>query len=108
MLVPRFRAMLVGTVLLLSGAVSYSTYEPVRPDLPRPDINLTPTRPWIALTFDDGPHPVMTEKLMAMLKEEGVPATFFVVGKMAVRYPGIVQEMAREGHEVANHTFSHP
>ena len=39
------------------------------------------------LTFDDGPHPVMTERLLAMLKTEGVPATFFIVGKMAVRHP---------------------
>ena len=76
--------------------------------LTRPPVELLPPHPWIALTFDDGPHPVMTEKLLAMLKEEGVPGTFFVVGKMAVRYPWLVQEIARQGNEVANHTFSHP
>lgn len=107
MIVRRYHAILLGIVLLLCGAVSYSSWEPPVRHWPRPEINLVPKHPWIALTFDDGPHPVMTEKLMAVLKQEGVPATFFVVGKMAVRYPRIVEEMAREGHEVANHTFSH-
>ncbi len=77
-------------------------------NLRAPALDLAPRHPWIALTFDDGPHPVKTEQLLAMLKQEGVPATFFVVGKMAVRYPEIVREIARQGHEVANHTFSHP
>lgn len=107
MTVRRYHAILLGIVLLLSGAVSHSSYEPTRHQWPRPDISLAPPHPWIALTFDDGPHPVMTEKLLAVLKEEGVPGTFFVVGKMAVRYPWIVQEIAREGNEVANHSFSH-
>lgn len=108
MIFRRYHAILLGIFLLLSGAVSYSSFEPLRQSCPRPNLSLVPRHPWIALTFDDGPHPVMTEKLMTVLKREGVPATFFVVGKMAVRYPGIVEEMAREGHEVANHTFSHP
>jgi peptidoglycan/xylan/chitin deacetylase (PgdA/CDA1 family) len=108
MILRRYHAILLGIALLLPGAVSHSSYEPPRHQWPRPDISLTPPHPWIALTFDDGPHPVMTEKLLAILKQEGVPGTFFVVGKMAVRYPGIVQEIAREGNEVANHSFSHP
>jgi len=108
MVIRRYQAILFGIFLLLSGAVSYSSFEPLQQNWPRPELLTAPRHPWIALTFDDGPHPVMTEKLMAVLKQEGVPATFFVVGKMAVRYPGIVQEMAREGYEVSNHTFSHP
>lgn len=107
MILRRYHAIVLGIALLLSGAVSHSSYEPPRHQWPRPDISLVPPHPWIALTFDDGPHPVMTEKLLAVLKQEGVPGTFFVVGKMAVRYPQIVQEIAREGNEVANHTFSH-
>src|SRR5262249_15476096 len=89
-------------------AVSYSSWESPRHFLQRPEIDMAPRHPWIALTFDDGPHPAKTEQLLEVLKSEGVPATFFVVGKMAVRYPRIVREIARQGHEVANHTFSHP
>ena len=108
MIIRRYHVILLGIALLLPGAVSHSSFEPLRYLLPKSDVALTPKHPWIALTFDDGPHPVLTEKLMAVLKQEGVPATFFVVGKMAVRYPDIVRDMAREGHEVANHTFTHP
>jgi len=108
MIVRRYHAILFGIAFLLPGAVSHSSFEPFHHRWPRPELLMTPKHPWIALTFDDGPHPVMTEKLMAVLKQEGVPATFFIVGKMAVRYPEIVREMAREGHEVANHTFTHP
>jgi peptidoglycan/xylan/chitin deacetylase (PgdA/CDA1 family) len=108
MVVRRYHAILLGIMLLLSGAVSYSSREPLVHQIPQPDMSFSPQRPWIALTFDDGPHPIMTERLVNVLKQEGVPGTFFVVGKMAVRYPGIVQVIAREGNEVANHTFSHP
>ena len=108
MIIRRFEAILMGIALLLCGAVSHSSWEPASHHLLRPEIELAPRHPWIALTFDDGPHPVKTERLLEVLKEAGVPATFFVVGKMAVRYPQIVQEIARQGHEVANHTFTHP
>jgi len=108
MTIRRYHAILLGVALLLSGAVSYSSWESHPYQLSRPEIGVVPRHPWIALTFDDGPHPVMTERLLSALKDEGVPATFFIVGKMAVRHPEIVQEIARQGHEVANHTFSHP
>ncbi len=62
----------------------------------------------IAITFDDGPNPELTPKLLDMLKERGIKATFFVVGKNVEEYPGIVTRMATEGHEVANHSWSHP
>lgn len=61
----------------------------------------------IALTFDDGPHPAYTPKLLAILKAAKVKATFFVIGHMAQTCPDLVKRIAREGHEVANHTFSH-
>jgi len=95
-------------MLLLCGAVSHSSPELPNPFLLKPQIALEPRRPWIALTFDDGPHAGKTEQLLNVLKEAGVPATFFVVGKMAVRYPYLIREISRQGHEVANHTFSHP
>src|SRR5262245_22308785 len=101
----RTRAIGLGVLLLLSGAVSYSSWEPLPRRLPHPELDLFPQRPLIALTFDDGPHPRITKRLVEVLKEQGVPGTFFVVGKMAVRHPWIVQEIAREGNEVANHSF---
>jgi peptidoglycan/xylan/chitin deacetylase (PgdA/CDA1 family) len=61
----------------------------------------------IALTFDDGPDPVDTPKLLDLLREKGVKATFFVVGKRADQYPEIVRRAWAEGHLVANHTWSH-
>ncbi len=62
----------------------------------------------VALTFDDGPDPVDTPKLLDMLRDKGVKATFFVVGKRADRHPEIVRRAWAEGHLIANHTWSHP
>lgn len=67
-----------------------------------------PTRKEVALTFDDGPHPSWTPQLLALLKSLNVHATFFVVGKMVDRYPELARQEVEEGHELANHTFSHP
>ncbi len=62
--------------------------------------------PRIALTFDDGPS-IYTEELLDGLKERGVKATFFLIGKNAKEYPDIVKREAEEGHLVGNHTYSH-
>ena len=70
MIVRRYHAILLGIVPLLCGAVSHSSWEPSPArNLPRPEISLLPKHPWIALTFDDGPHPVMTERLLSVLKD---------------------------------------
>jgi peptidoglycan-N-acetylglucosamine deacetylase len=63
---------------------------------------------YIAITFDDGPNAQLTPKLLDVLKQRGIRATFFVVGKNVEEYPDIVGRMALEGHEVANHSWSHP
>jgi cellulose synthase/poly-beta-1,6-N-acetylglucosamine synthase-like glycosyltransferase/peptidoglycan/xylan/chitin deacetylase (PgdA/CDA1 family) len=62
----------------------------------------------IALTFDDGPDPAWTPKILDTLGHHKVPATFFVVGSETVRNPDLVNRTVREGHTVANHTMSHP
>lgn len=67
-----------------------------------------PHRREIALTFDDGPHPLATPLLLAILRTYGVHATFFVIGEHAVTYPYIMAEIAAGGHEVGDHTFHHP
>jgi peptidoglycan/xylan/chitin deacetylase (PgdA/CDA1 family) len=63
---------------------------------------------FIAMTFDDGPVPANTPRLLDMLKERGIKATFFTVGKNVQAYPNIVRRIISEGHEIANHTWTHP
>jgi peptidoglycan/xylan/chitin deacetylase (PgdA/CDA1 family) len=61
----------------------------------------------VALTFDDGPDPELTQELLALLMQERVPATFFLVGTRAEKSPHLVRQMAADGHETGIHTFSH-
>ncbi|MDB6139068.1 MAG: peptidoglycan-N-acetylglucosamine deacetylase [Verrucomicrobiaceae bacterium] len=62
----------------------------------------------LAMTFDDGPHPVNTPKLLDLLKARNIKATFFLVGERVKMHPEIVRRILAEGHEVANHTWTHP
>ena len=62
--------------------------------------------PRIALTFDDGPGPY-TERLLDGLKERGVKASFFLIGRSVKEYPEAVKRMEEEGHLIGNHTYSH-
>ncbi len=66
-----------------------------------------PNRPEIALTIDDGPHPVYTQKLLKILKDNHVHATFFVVGERAEQYPDLIRAEVAGGHEIGNHTYDH-
>lgn len=61
----------------------------------------------VALTFDDGPDPDYTEKLLDGLKERNVKATFFLLGKQVKKYPEIVKRMHEEGHLIGNHSYDH-
>ena len=61
----------------------------------------------VALTFDDGPHPPFTGRLLDLLKQFNVHATFFVVGRKVDAAPEVLTRMIEEGHEVANHTYHH-
>jgi len=64
--------------------------------------------PYIALTFDDGPSATLTPKLLDLLAAHQMKATFFVVGQNAADNPAILKRALREGHEIANHSWSHP
>jgi peptidoglycan/xylan/chitin deacetylase (PgdA/CDA1 family) len=64
--------------------------------------------PYIALTFDDGPSAALTPKLLDLLAAHHMKATFFVVGQNAADHPDILKRAFREGHEIANHSWSHP
>lgn len=61
----------------------------------------------IALTFDDAPDSIFTPKILDILKDKGVKATFFVVGWRVKAYPDVVKRIVTEGHVIGNHTFSH-
>jgi peptidoglycan/xylan/chitin deacetylase (PgdA/CDA1 family) len=61
----------------------------------------------IALTFDDGPHPAFTPKLLDILKGHGSKATFFMVGRVAQDHPELVRRVADDGHVIANHSWDH-
>ena len=63
---------------------------------------------YIAMTFDDGPSAALTPKLLDLLATHHVKATFFVIGENVAEHPEIVARAAREGHEIANHSWSHP
>jgi peptidoglycan-N-acetylglucosamine deacetylase len=62
----------------------------------------------VALSFDDGPYPVRTPLLLDVLADLHVRATFFLIGKDAEQYPTLTERIVREGHEIANHTLTHP
>jgi peptidoglycan-N-acetylglucosamine deacetylase len=66
-----------------------------------PELNL------VALTFDDGPDPLYTPRILDILEECQVPATFFMVGRNVELYPAIAQRIVQEGHAIGNHTYTH-
>lgn len=63
---------------------------------------------YIALTFDDGPHAILTPRLLDALKEKGAKATFFVMGVKVLKHKTVLQRANAEGHEIANHVWNHP
>jgi len=64
-------------------------------------------RPWVSLTFDDGPHAVSTPLLLNFLRRHGLAATFFVNGDKARHLPHLVRQMAEDGHTIGNHSTKH-
>ncbi|MDE6055392.1 MAG: polysaccharide deacetylase family protein [Lachnospiraceae bacterium] len=89
------------TIPAIASAISVASIDPDPPNNTFVDARR------VALTFDDGPHPVYTEQLLDGLKERGVKATFFVTGEHAELHPEIIKRMAEEGNLVGNHTYSH-
>jgi peptidoglycan/xylan/chitin deacetylase (PgdA/CDA1 family) len=65
-------------------------------------------QPYIAMTFDDGPSAENTPRLLDILKQRGIKATFFLIGQNAEANPNIVKRILAEGHEIGNHTWTHP
>lgn len=92
-------------LLLVVGFVSYYEYHGIGPQdgIVRRGHNL----PVVALTFDDGPNPKYTLKILDILKEKRASATFFMVGRHVEKYPDVARRVYRDGHDIGNHTYSH-
>lgn len=73
-----------------------------------PAQNNDPAKKRIALTFDDGPHPQVTKQILELLGKYNAKATFFMLGSRVQYYPGLVREVRDAGHEIGNHTWTHP
>ena len=77
------------------------------PSLPQPTAHGDAGEPVVYLTFDDGPHPTWTPRVLETLAQYGAPATFFVLGQNVNAYPDLAARIVREGHDAENHTFNH-
>ncbi|MEK4630104.1 MAG: polysaccharide deacetylase family protein [Solibacillus sp.] len=74
----------------------------------QPPKELDPTKKHIALTFDDGPHPQVTKQILSLLAKYDAKATFFMLGSRVQYYPHLVVEIRQSGHEIGNHSWTHP
>lgn len=70
-------------------------------------LSVTGEKKQVAITFDDGPHPACTVRLLEGLRARGVTASFFVIGQNAEQYPDIIRQMKEDGHLIGNHTYHH-
>ncbi|MCL5287379.1 MAG: polysaccharide deacetylase family protein [Acidobacteria bacterium] len=90
-----------------AGAVAWSAIAP-RSQLFGATLRRTGRSDAVALTFDDGPNPALTPRLLRLLDENKIRATFFLIGRYVRNCPSLVQEIAAAGHTIGNHTDTHP
>jgi peptidoglycan/xylan/chitin deacetylase (PgdA/CDA1 family) len=90
-----------------AGLFAWGAYHPAS-RIFGPTVRHTDAPGTIALTFDDGPHPEATPQLLDLLDEHAAHATFFVVGRFARAYPAVVRAIGARGHQIGNHTDTHP
>ena len=90
-----------------AGLTAYGARHP-KSQLFGPTIFQTDSPRKLALTFDDGPNPAITPKLLELLDRHKAKATFFVVGKFVRDCPGLLKDTAARGHTIGNHTETHP
>ena len=103
-------------LLLVSIALAQESASPTEkpkpipaPSEPKITVSSVPVDgPYIALTFDDGPNEKLTPRLLDLLAQHHIHATFFVIGENVAQHPEIVKRAAREGYEIGNHSWSHP
>lgn len=94
---------LLGTALSAGAAWTGGPFMPANPWV----ISSGPARHAVALTFDDGPNPVYTREVLQVLRDYDARATFFVVGANVEKHPEVAREIARQGHELGNHSMTH-
>lgn len=104
--IPHF-AILFGMigVVGLAGFISYFEYHGI--GCQDGIVRRGPHENVVAITFDDGPNPLYTPRILDILREKGVKATFFVVGLHVKKYPDIAKRIVNEGHDIGNHTYTH-
>ena len=90
-----------------TAMLAWAAYHPAA-TLFGPTLRHAPSRQTVALTFDDGPNPAITPRLLELLDRHDARATFFLIGRWARACPGIVREIAARGHAIGNHTDTHP
>ncbi len=107
---PRAWPIALGGILTNHALLTVGTLSP-RSALLGPNLRRLPesasTRDAVALTFDDGPDPDVTPRVLDCLDAAGARASFFCVARRAEKFPGVVAEIARRGHRVENHSYSH-
>src|SRR5436190_10103123 len=99
---------LSGTAVAVAVAAGYQSIAPTGQWYGRTFVGGRPGTRQLALTYDDGPNDPHTLRLLEVLARHDVHATFFMIGRYARQCPEIVREVARAGHVIGNHTFSHP
>jgi len=101
----------VALVLAIASVATYVAYEaleaPGNQLFGKTLVRGAPTDREVALTFDDGPNPPYTDRILDVLRAEHVRATFFVVGRAVAAYPATTRRIVREGHAIGNHTWDH-
>ncbi len=91
----------------VAGAALHGVYHRNSPIFGRPIGSLPTSERAVALTFDDGPNPIATPRILDALAARGVKATFFVLGRHVDRWPELVRRMSDEGHVLGNHGYFH-
>ncbi|HXX00697.1 MAG TPA: polysaccharide deacetylase family protein [Candidatus Acidoferrales bacterium] len=101
-------ALLAGTTAVAAVAAGYQSMSPTGQWYGRTFIGLAPGTKQLALTYDDGPNDPHTLRLLELLARHNVRATFFLIGRYVQQCPEIAREIAKAGHVIGNHTFTHP
>jgi poly-beta-1,6 N-acetyl-D-glucosamine synthase len=91
---------------LLTGFITTTSYKQIPSSITVTRSGYRPKS--VALTFDDGPSDPYTEQVLDILKEQGIKATFFMLGEHILEHPAIVKRVLDEGHDIGNHTYTHP
>lgn len=95
--------MLMRLLILISLLYAHTLYASSEDPVPK-----TAQKGTVTLSFDDGPNPEYTPKILAILKKNHIHANFFMVGGNAEKYPDLVKQVLAEGHTIGNHTLTHP